>query len=198
MSALPSAHLTADDLDAFLVNAASPAAIEHVAFCDVCRSVMQTDKVLVAALHGLPALAPSGLFADRVMARVQLAVPAPVVAPLPWPRRLVADRRLRAAAVVTLTAMGASAAWTAGNRELFDSWTQQVWQDGGQWVVGSLEALAAAVARQPWYAAASEVFASPVRAGGVIAALVGVWAGGVLALRRLVMIPAGPVPDARW
>lgn len=198
MSSLPSAHLSADDLDAFLSNAASPAAQEHVAFCDVCRSVVQADRILVAALHGLPALAPSGVFADRVMAQVRIADPAPIVAPLPWPRRLVADRRLRAAAAVTLTAMAASVAWTAGNRELFDTWTQQLWQDGGRWVLGTLQTMASAVAQQPWYAAVSEFLASPIRAGGVIAGVLGIWAGGVMALRRLVMIPAGPVPDARW
>ena len=114
MSGLPSVHLTADDLDAFLIDSPSQAAREHVAFCDACRSVVQADRVLVAALHGLPALAPADGFAERVMAQVRIAVPAPVVAPMPWPRRLLSHRRVLASAA---TAMGvwASAVWTASN-----------------------------------------------------------------------------------
>ena len=198
MSALPSAHLTADDLDSFLVDAASPAALQHVAFCDVCRATVQADRVLVASLHGLPILAPADGFAERVMAQVRVAVPAPVVAPLPWRRRVLANRRTMAVAASTVLAMAASVAWSLGNRELLDTLTRQVVTDGGQWLWTSLQATAASVSEQRWYEPVREVLASPVRTAAVLATTVAAWAGGVLALRRLVMLPTGPVPDARW
>jgi len=198
MSPPAAGHLTADDLDAFLIDAASPAALQHVAFCDVCRATMQADRVLVASLHGLPILAPSPGFPDRVMAQVRLAVPAPVVVPLPWPRRLLADRRVLATAAGTVLAMAASAAWTASNRELFDGWTQQLWAEGGRLLWVSLQSTATAVSSQPWFAPIEEVLASPIRTAAVLATSLMAWAGGLVALRRLVSIPAGPVPDARW
>lgn len=198
MSALPSAHLTADDLDAFLVDAASPAALQHVAFCDVCRATVQADRVLVASLHGLPILAPADGFAERVMAQVRVAVPAPAAAVVPWHQRLVASRRNLAVAASTLLAMTASAAWTLGNRELFDAWTQAVLTDGSQWLWTSLQSAAATLAEQPWYQPVREVLVSPVRTAAVVGTTLAAWAGGVFALRRLVMLPTGPVPDARW
>lgn len=198
MSALPSAHLSTDDLDAFLIDSASPAALQHVAFCDVCRATVQADRVLVASLHGLPSFVPAHEFADRVMAQVRVAVPTPAVAPLPWRRRVLGNRRILATAAATTLAMAASAAWTMGNRELFDSWTQTVLNDGGQWLWTSLQATAAAISEQRWYEPVREVLASPIRTAAVIATMTVAWAGGVVALRRLVMLPTGPVPDARW
>lgn len=197
MTPPPSAHLTADDLDAFLAGTATLAAQTHVSTCDTCRTTIQSDAVLVAALHGLPALEPREGFAERVMAQVRVAVPVPVVV-VPWPRRVLADRRLRGIAAATVTAMAASVAWTAGNRELFDSWIQQVQVGGGALLSGWAGAIASAITAQAWYEPAREFFASPVRASGVLASLVSLWAGGVLTLRRLVMLPAGPATDARW
>lgn len=198
MSPPAAGHLTADDLDAFLIDAASPAALQHVAFCDMCRATMQADRVLVASLHGLPILAPAEGFPDRVMAQVRLAVPAPVAVPLPWPRRLVGTRRRLATAAGTVLAMAGSVAWTASNRELFDGWTQQAWTEGGRLLWLSLQSAAATVVAQPWFGPIEGVLASPVRTAAVLATALMAWAGGVVAMRRLVSIPAGPVPDARW
>lgn len=197
MSGLPSVHLTADDLDAFLIDSPSQAAREHVAFCDACRSVVQADRVLVAALHGLPALAPADGFAERVMAQVRIAVPAPVVAPLPWPRRILSNRRVMASAATAL-GVWASAVWTASNSALFDRWTQQAWQTGTQWVTQSLQTMASMVTQQSWYGTVEALTSTPARAVLVVGALVATWAVGVLVLRRLVMLPAEPAADAAW
>lgn len=197
MSPRPPAHLSADDFDAFLTDTASPEAHQHVAFCDDCRNSVQADRALVAGLHRLPSLAPREGFGDRVMARVTLAVPAPVVVPLPWPRRLLADRRALATAAGMLLAMGASVAWSAANRELLDGWIQIVSTQGTEWFWGAVQAGAAAAAEQPWYAPVRDLLLSPVRTAAVVATGLLAWAGGMVALRRLVALPTGAVPHAR-
>lgn len=197
MSGLPSVHLTADDLDAFLIDCPSQAAREHVAFCDACRSVVQADRILVAALHGLPALVPADGFSERVMAQVRIAVPAPVVAPLPWPRRVLGNRRLVASAA-TVLGVWASAVWTASNSALFDSWTSQAWQTGTAWVTQTLQTMAATVTQQSWYGTVETLTSTPARAALVVVAAVATWAVGVLVLRRLVMLPSEPAADAAW
>ena len=198
MSPKPPAHLSADDFDAFLTDTAGPEAKQHVAFCDACRTTMQVDRVLVAGMHRLPPYAPREGFSDRVMARVTLAVPAPVVVPLPWPRRLLQNRRAMAAAAGTALAMGASATWTLANRELLDGWVQLVANQGGQWLWTSLQAGVAVMSEQAWYAPVRDLLVSPVRTAAVVATGLLVWTGGLVALRRLVALPSGATPGARW
>jgi hypothetical protein len=198
MSPKPPAHLSADDFDAFLTDTAGPEAKQHVAFCDACRTTMQVDRVLVAGLHRLPSYAPHEGFSDRVMARVTLAVPAPVVVPLPWPRRLLQNRRALAVAAGTALAMGASATWTMANRELLDGWVQLAANQGGQWLWTSLQAGAAAMSEQAWYAPVRDLLVSPVRTAAVAATGLLVWTGGLAAMRRLVALPSGAMPGARW
>ncbi len=198
MSPKPPAHLSADDFDAFLTDTASPEAKQHVAFCDACRTTMQVDRVLVAGMHRLPPYAPREGFSDRVIARVTLAVPAPVVVPLPWPRRLLQNRRAMAVAAGTALAMGASATWTMANRELLDGWVQLVANQGGQWLWTSLQAGVAAMTEQPWYSPIRDLLVSPVRTAAVAATGLLVWTGGLAALRRLVALPSGATPSARW
>lgn len=197
MSPKPPAHLSADDFDAFLTDTAGPEAKQHVAFCDACRTTMQVDRVLVAGMHRLPSFAPREGFSDRVMARVTLAVPAPVVVPLPWPRRLVTNRRALATAAGTALAMAASATWTMANRELLDGWVQVVGNQGGQLLWTSLQAGVAALTEQPWYTPIRYLLVSPVRTAAVVATGLMAWTGGVVALRRLVALPPGAVPGAQ-
>lgn len=197
MSPRPPAHLTADDLDAFLTDTASPEALQHVAFCDMCRATVQADRGLVAGLHRLPSYGPRAEFGDQVMAQVTISTPAPIAIALPWPRRLFRNRRLLATAAGTALAMGASAAWTLTNRELLDGWLQFVANQGGEWLWTSLQTGVAAMTEQAWYAPVRDLLVSPVRTAAVAATSLLVWAGGLMALRRLVALPTGPVPNAR-
>lgn len=71
----------------------------HVEACASCAAEVDGFRQLFAALAGLPRLAPSAGFADRVMANVRVA-PAPATAPDRTPlgerlRALVPGRRLR-------------------------------------------------------------------------------------------------------
>jgi hypothetical protein len=119
------------------------------------------------------------------------------VAPLPWPRRILGNRRLVASAA-TVLGVWASAIWTASNAALFDSWTDQAWQTGTQWVSQTLQTMATTVTQQSWYGAVETLTSTPARAALVVGATVAVWAVGVLVLRRLVMLPAEPAADAAW
>lgn len=93
--------------------------------------------------------------------------------------------------------MGASAAWTLTNRELLDGWLQFVANQGGEWLWTSLQTGVAAMTEQAWYAPVRDLLVSPVRTAAVAATSLLVWAGGLMALRRLVALPTGPVPNAR-
>ncbi|HUG28415.1 MAG TPA: hypothetical protein VMK53_08975 [Gemmatimonadales bacterium] len=159
---------------------------------------MQVDRVLVAGMHRLPSYAPREGFSDRVMARVTLAVPTPVVVPLPWPRRLLQNRRAMAGVAGTALAMGASVTWTMANRELLDGWVQLVANQGGQWLWTSLQVGVATMTEQPWYTPIRDLLVSPVRTAAVAATGLLVWTGGLAALRRLVALPSGATPGARW
>lgn len=196
MSPRPPAHLSADDLDLFLTDSASPEALQHVAFCDACRATVQADRLLVAGLHRLPPLAPREGFSERVMAGVTVVQPAPLVVALPWYRRLAGNRRALATAAGTVLAMGASAAWTAANRELLDGWIQLVSTQGTEWLWTSLQAGVATIADQAWYAPLRDLVVSPVRATAVAATGLLVSAASLVALRRLTAIPSGALPGA--
>ena len=52
----------------------------HVRQCAQCRSELEEARAVTAALEHLPHFAPSPLFAERVMARVQVFEPAHVAA----------------------------------------------------------------------------------------------------------------------
>jgi anti-sigma factor RsiW len=88
----------------------------HLDGCDLCAGEVAVWRSLEAKLGGLERLAPAEDFGERVMARVQIAVPAPARAP-EWRRALawawsVVPRTRRAwaaicgVAVTPLTTMG--------------------------------------------------------------------------------------------
>lgn len=72
----------------------------HVAVCVQCTTQLEEWRSLYAALADLPQYSPSALFADRVMARVSIAQPLPVWAPV------VAQAKLLVAKVAPKTSAG--------------------------------------------------------------------------------------------
>jgi hypothetical protein len=73
----PSAHLPAETLEQLAEGSLSPAesadARQHVEACNRCSVELEAFQGLFAVLGELPRFAPSAVFADGVMARVQLA-----------------------------------------------------------------------------------------------------------------------------
>jgi hypothetical protein len=71
-------HLLPEEIDLLLdgeVGFGTPPLKAHVRSCAVCSMELEGARALVRRLEHLPHIAPSPLFASRVMTRVQLFVP---------------------------------------------------------------------------------------------------------------------------
>lgn len=71
-------HLLPEEIDLLLdgdVGFGTPPLKAHVRSCALCSGELESARALVRTLEHLPHVAPSPLFAGRVMARVQLFVP---------------------------------------------------------------------------------------------------------------------------
>lgn len=71
-------HLLPEEIDQLLdgeVGFGTVPLSGHVRRCEHCRGELQQARALVAALEHLPYLTPAPLFAERIMARVQVFVP---------------------------------------------------------------------------------------------------------------------------
>jgi hypothetical protein len=71
-------HLLPEEIDQLLdgeVGFGTAPLKAHVRTCAECRGELESARVMVRQLEALPHLAPSPLFADRVMSRVQVFVP---------------------------------------------------------------------------------------------------------------------------
>ncbi len=71
-------HLLPDEIDLLLdgeVGFGTAPLTAHVRRCEHCQGELRQAQALVSALEHLPYLAPSPVFAERVMTRVQVFVP---------------------------------------------------------------------------------------------------------------------------
>lgn len=192
MTTWPPKHLTADDLDAFHSEALGSDVRAHLDTCAECRDLVVLDRRVLAMLAQMPSLAPRAGFADGVLSRVRIADPTPVPV-LSYPRLT----RGRAAAIVaTVVGMAASAAWSVANRSLLDAWLDRtatgllntgtaLWQNGLTFV-----------ASQPWFETVRQLSGTPARLVLASVVAVGVYATGLVALRRLVTPSTGTVSNA--
>jgi hypothetical protein len=192
MTAWPTKHLTADDLDAFHSGALGSESRLHLETCEECHALAAADVELVGALGRLESLAPSAHFADRVMARVAIVKPGRVPV-LSFPKL----SRRRVAALATLAAgMVASVMWSAAYRAELETFLGGV-QAGlvrSAWI--AVRAAAVTVTDQPWFETLRSAWLAPARlAAGILVGLL-IYGSGLLALRRLVTPSAGPVSGA--
>jgi anti-sigma factor RsiW len=184
----PIKHFTADDLDAFHSASLSAESRQHLEACAECRSLVLSDRALLDALARLPSFEPSAGFADRVMARVQIQ-PAAARA-FPWTRV--------ALAASLLLGLGASAIWSVFNRGVLLGWLNNAAAEIGRGLWLGVRVLATNLTEQPWFGTVSQALSSSGRValiGGVLLVGYGV---AVFALRRLLVPPSRPVPDANW
>ena len=185
MKKWPINHLTAEDLDAFHSASLSAEARTHLDECAECRALALTDRALLDALATLPSFEPQVGFADRVMAKVQVA-PRPV-------------RRWQPVALAAslFIALGASVTWSLFNRSLLLEWLNRSASGIGSALWRSLRIVASNVAAQPWFAALGQLGGSWGRIaflGGVL--LLG-YTAALFALRRL-LSPSRPVANVNW
>ena len=193
MTPWPTKHFTADDLDAFHVEALGSEMRLHLETCEDCRRLAVADRFVLDALGRLESFSPREGFADRVMTRVDIAEPGRVPV-LSFPR--LTRRRIAAVALVAAGVV-ASVAWSAANRSTLDAWTHGAGAEATRAAWLALRGLAASVAGQGWFEGLRSALAAPARlaAGGLIG--LAAYATGILALRRLMTPSADATPHAR-
>ncbi len=186
-------HLTADDLDAFHSEALRSEMRIHLEGCEDCRRLVVLDREVLSMMKRLPSYGPRAGFADRVMAQVVIAVPAPVPV-LSYPK-------LTARRIGTLAAVAAglvvSVAWSAAYRTVLEGWL-----DGAESVLLSSGAALwqqslAVLTGTSWFESLRQLSGAPVRLAAVGILVLGSYAGGLFALRRLVTPAAGPGANAQ-
>lgn len=182
-------HLSLDEIDALLADTAGAPTLEHLHVCSVCSEQVEAERDLVTQLGTLASLAPSQDFADRAMARIVLGAPAPARVPA----RLARPARLAAAASIMLVlgaAMAASIIWSLGNREALAAAGSWLGSEAVDWLWLGVQGVASNLIEQPWYDRARGLLGAPARIAALSAAASLLYIGGVLALRRLMALPA--------
>lgn len=115
-------HLLPDEIDLLLdgeVGFGMTPLKAHVRRCAQCRAELEEARAVTAELETLPDLAPSPLFAERVMARVQVFEPAHVAAVNTARRWIPQSRPARAlagaAALSAAFVLSIGAIWLGAN-----------------------------------------------------------------------------------
>ena len=193
-------HLSPDDIDVLLTGAADAGAYPHLDGCRPCQALLAAERHLVARLESLTLEGPSPEFADIVMSRVAIPDPFAIRSLGTARRRIFATRRSMAAAamvaLVVAVAMAASVIWTLGNRETLAA--------AGSWIgaesVGllwlGLRGVVANFIEQPWYGDARQLFGDPARVAAISGGIMLAYVAGLLALRKLMALPAQGVANA--
>lgn len=200
MTPAPGPHLTPDDLDAWLTGALAPAAQNHLTRCPACQDRAETEREIVTLLGALPLMSPTAGFADRVMARVTVPEPLAIRSLRSVRARVFATRRTTALAggvlLLVLGSMAGSIVWTLGHREMLTAFGSWLAAQAGQLAWLGVRGVASNFIEQPWFAGLKSLAASPGRLGLATALGMVAYLGGVLALRRLLALPAQQVAHA--
>jgi hypothetical protein len=200
MTPAPGPHLTPDDLDAWLTGALAPAAQNHLTRCPACQDRAETEREIVTLLGALPLMSPTAGFADRVMARVTVPEPLAIRSLRSVRARVFATRRTTALAggvlLLVLGSMAGSIVWTLGHREMLTAFGSWLAAQAGQLAWLGVQGIASNFIEQPWFAGLKSLAASPGRLGLATALGMVAYLGGVLALRRLLALPAQQVAHA--
>jgi hypothetical protein len=200
MTPVPGAHLTSDDLDAWLAGTLAPAAQAHLAGCPTCQERADTEREVVALLEALPLLSPGPGFAEAVMARVKVPQVEPVGTLELVRRRALATRRSTAIAacllVVLLGSMAGSVVWTLAHQAQLAALGGWLGAEAGRLGWLGVRTVASNFIEQPWFAGLRSLAASPGRLGLASVLALAVYLAGVMALRRLLALPTQQVAHA--
>ncbi len=201
MNRRPDAHLSLDDLDAWLAGHLGQSEQAHLDACDECRDTARTERILARHLAALTAFSPSAGFADRVMASVAVPDPFALRSMQSARRRLFGTRKAIAAAamiaVVVLGSMAASVGWSLSHPQAIAAAGTWISGTAAAWAWGGMRALVSGIIQQPWYAGLREALGSPARLAAISALLSLAYVSGLFALRKLMAVPSGPVSHAR-
>ncbi len=191
-----SPHLTAEELDALLIEKRSPELASHLATCRDCALMVERDARVVRALAALPYFDAAPGFGDRVM-RGLAPRKAPALPPLVTvsPRAVAARRRAITGLVLAAGGVAAGFAWAAGHPSEALRWSAPALQDAGHAAWLSLQTVFANATEQPWFSSVRDTMATPARAFIALVAMAGAYAIALTGLRRLMTEPA---TDAGW
>lgn len=191
MTDLPVSHLSADDLDLWVEGRLRGPALQHLAQCGTCRTLVERERELLTLLGTVGHVSPRADLADRVMAQVTIRSPEATVT------RFGLRRRPVAIAAVLVAGMVASIAWSLGNRALLDQWGLQLVGAANNALWLMVQAVASNLIEQPWFQEVRAFLSVPGRLLLAAAAASVMWVGGLMALRRLMTLPTSRVAHAR-
>jgi hypothetical protein len=200
MNQVPGPHLTPDDIDRWLDGTLPAGPAGHLESCQTCLELVRAEREIAELISALPLMAPSSGFADRVMQSVQVPDPFAIRSLGAARRRLFATRRSLAVAaslaLLLLGSMAGSVVWTLNHQDTLAGIGSWLLAQGGQagWI--ALRGIATNLIEQPWYAAAKGVVSQPGRQAAASAVATLAYVGGLLALRRLLALPAQQVAHA--
>ncbi len=193
-------HLSLDDLDAWLAGQLGPTGHAHLDGCAECRELANTERILVNHLAALQVLAPAPGFADRVMASVAIPDPFALRSMESARRRLFTSRRSVAIAAMLALAvaasMAASVVWSLGHRQMIAELGSWISGSAADWAWIGLRGAVSSVMEQPWYGGLRGLAGSPAQIAVASAVASLTYLSGVLALRKLMTLPTGPVSHA--
>lgn len=196
----PRQHLTPDDIDALLRDGADPSLLEHMIDCAECALLMGQQRAVVASLDALPHFSPSEDFADQVMFQVAVPDPFAMRSMATARRRVLETGRSRAlaasVAIMLVGMMAASVIWTSLNREVVTSAGSWIGGEATQWFWVALRGAFANVTEQPWFDGARHLLGGPARLAAVSACVMLLYVAGLMALRRLMALPANGAAHA--
>lgn len=192
-------HLSADDLDQWVLGELPLARQSHLRGCPDCQALADAERVLVLQLEALPLFTPPAEFADRVMDQVDTGGLSLAGAWRRW-RSGVARNPLTVGAAAGVGGLlggsiAASVAWAAGHQDTISgtsTWlmthAQALFWQGVGFASTMLE-------QQGWYQALRTGL-TPGRAALLIGVTVSLYAAGVVALRRLLALPSAGTASA--
>ncbi len=188
-------HLTPDEIDALLFGESTPSLFQHARDCDACARAVAEQRAVIRALESLREFSPSEDFADQVMFQIAVPDPFAIRSIASAPGRLLVTARSRAVAasvgVLLVGAMAASIIWTALNREVLASAGQWIGGEATQWFWVLLRGTFANVTEQPWFDSVRQGLGAPARLAAASAVAMMLYAGGLMALRKLMSLPSG-------
>jgi hypothetical protein len=196
MSADPTPHVSADELDALHDRGAPSRVTSHIATCGECRNLVALDTRLVSLLASLPQWEPSPTFTSRVLGQLTPPKrPAPAAAGVPTDRSVAARRRVVVAGWVTGGAVAAGFAWAALNPAAAHGLAGPALGEVSRTLWLSLQGVVANTMEQPWFGAVRDTMASPLR---TVPFLLGAGAAYVAALVWFRRLLTSPATDAGW
>jgi hypothetical protein len=200
MTRSPDAHLSLDEIDSCLAGFVALDVQRHLGGCPGCMEQLRSEREVVDQIAALPLMAPSEGFADRVMASVNVSDPFAIRSLQATRRRWLATPGTLAHAagilLVLAVSMAGSVVWSLTHQQTLAAIGTWFLAQGGEALWLSVQGIASTIIEQPWYGALRELAANPGRLALYSGLLSCLYLGGILALRRLLTVPAQQVAHA--